>query len=186
MKRQTPKSKKGFNQVRASLSSSPPAGETWGVCVCVWGCQAAVLGLASGRGGRGGWGRGAHCWGSGRRSPLRPVGRVRGGRRGAPSPRSSGLRVREPGAVPMWFLLPRHWLLPDPGKVREEAPGRLRALSAGSPTPAPRPGPSWVVLREEAAKIWPGSGARAPGLTWALLPDQHLADQSGQGADHRL
>lgn len=111
-----------------------------------------------------GWG--AHCWGSGRRSPLRPVGRVRGGRRGAPSPRSSGLRVREPGAVPMWFLLPRHWLLPDPGKVREEAPGRLRALSAGSPTPAPRPGPSWVVLREEAAKIWPGSGARAPGLTW--------------------
>lgn len=53
VKRQNPKSKKGFNQVRAFLSSlSSPRETYWAcacVCVCMGGCPRAVLGPVGGR-----------------------------------------------------------------------------------------------------------------------------------------
>ena len=91
VKRQNPKSKKGFNQVRAFLSSLSSPQETYWACVCphvrVYACVwEGVRGLHWGLwvGGEAGEGC-AHLWGSA----------VAAG--GAPSPRRSGLCVREPG-----------------------------------------------------------------------------------------
>lgn len=62
--------------------------------------------------------------------------------------------------------------------------GRSQGLSR-----AQNPSPELAIrLRERTDKHppHPRVAGNSTGLTWAFLPDQHLADQSGQGTDYRL
>lgn len=141
VKRQNPKSKKGFNQVRTP--PHPPL-------------AAAVPSEDPGAGG---------C-GVGTRSGVLCAD------------------VSHPGALglPLGALV-SFQLGEGQGRRRGKAEGRLTD-----------PGPSWLSApqsrcgggrKERAALSWPFWN-RDRELMGALLPDQHVTDQSGQGADHRL
>lgn len=179
VKRQNPKSKKGFNQVRTPLSPPRAFGRPWRGWAPA--CAHARVQVGGDERQAGGAVWGAHAVGCPRGGCVR-VQRLWWAP-GEPWVPGERLRVWDPGphsgAVGLLLgALVASGLGEDGGRRGGRASCRL-----------PDPCPSWPSapesccwggLRERATKDW------RSGLMGASLPDKHVADQSGQGADHRL